>query len=57
MQTHRPDRRRQVQVSATVAVGWHHLGRRRSRNHFWFVFIERGVAAAAKIVTGTELNQ
>jgi hypothetical protein len=40
-----------------VAIDWHHLGRRRSRDYLGLIFIQGGVAAAAKIVTGTELNQ
>jgi hypothetical protein len=39
VQTHGPDGRRQVQVPATVAIGWHHLGRRGSRDYFGLILV------------------
>jgi hypothetical protein len=40
-----------------MAIAWQNLRLWRSLNYFGLVFVQRGVAAAAKIVTGTELNQ
>jgi hypothetical protein len=44
-------------MPATMAIGWHHLWRGRDRDYFGLVFIQRGMATAAEIITGTELNQ